>query len=416
MSDSLRVAVAGAGLGGLCLAQGLLRAGVDVDVYERDAALDSRRQGYRLHVDARAALALEKCLPPPLFRLFLATTGRPGSRVTVLSGRLRVLHETPAGPSRDPDDPATLSTSVDRRTLREILAAGLGDRIHYCHELTGYDQDPDGVTLRFADGSTTRADVLVGADGVGSAVRRVLLPHARQVDTGTRIIYGKTPLDDAARQLVPSALYDGFTAIVGGHVGLAAGLVEFRRRPVDAAAAIAPDVRLSPAGDYLMWALSARRDRLPVSDGNLAEADAATLHSVACRAIRSWHPDLRALLGAAAVRETFLVRVRSSQRVPAWIPSRVTLLGDAIHTMSPAGGSGANTALMDAAQLCDALTGGSDLVAAIGEYEERMRAYGFAAVDASRQAEAETARRRSPLWLWLVDHLPQVGGTGRRTR
>ncbi|MGC5288414.1 FAD-dependent oxidoreductase [Micromonospora sp. DT231] len=410
------MAVAGAGLGGLCLAQGLLRAGVDVDVYERDAAPDSRRQGYRLHVDARAALALEKCLPPRLFRLFLATAGRPGSRVTVLSGRLRVLHQTPASPPRDPDDPATLSTSVDRGTLREILAAGLAERIHYGHEVADYEQDPDGVTLRFVDGSTTRADVLVGADGVSSAVRRVLLPHAQPVDTGTRIIYGRTLLDDAARRLVPPAMSDGFTAILGGHVGLAAGLVEFRRRPVDAAAAIAPDVRLSPAGDYLMWAVSAPRDRLPAFDGTLEEADATTLHSVACRAIRSWHPDLRALLGAAAVEETFVIRVLSSRRVPAWVPSRVTLLGDAIHAMSPARGSGANTALMDAAHLCEALTGGGDLVGAIGDYEERMRDYGFAAVEASRQAEAEAARRRNLLWLWVVDHLPKPRGTAKRTR
>src|SRR5437764_7823427 len=131
LMGSLRVAVAGAGLGGLCLAQGLVRAGVDTHVYERDTALDVRRQGYRLHLDARAGLALEKCLPPKLFRLFLATTGRPGTRVTVLSAHLRVLHETAGSPDRDPDNPATLSTSADRGTLREILAAGLDDRIHY---------------------------------------------------------------------------------------------------------------------------------------------------------------------------------------------------------------------------------------------------------------------------------------------
>ena len=405
--SGLRVAVAGAGLGGLCLAQGLVRAGVDVQIYERDAAPDVRRQGYRLHVDSRAGLALEKCLPPELFRLFLATTGRPGTKFTVLSAQLRVLHETQGTSDRDPDDPATLSTSADRGTLREILAVGLDDRIHLGRELAGYEQDAEGVTLRFADGSTARADLLVGADGVRSAVRRTLLPDAPIVDTGSRVIYGKTPLDDVARRLVPSAMYDGFTAIVGGHVGMAAGLVEFRQPPPEAAAAIAPGARLSPAGDYLMWGVSAQHDRFPAPDPQLAGMDAAALHAVACRAIRSWHPDLRALLAKAAVDETFFIRVRSSERIPAWIPSRVTLLGDAIHAMSPARGSGANTAMLDAANLCAAITGGGDIVAAIGAYEERMRAYGFAAVEASRHAETQTARGGNPLWLWIFNHLPK---------
>jgi 2-polyprenyl-6-methoxyphenol hydroxylase-like FAD-dependent oxidoreductase len=405
--SGLRVAVAGAGLGGLCLAQGLARAGVDVQLYERDAGLDVRRQGYRLHMDMRAGLALEECLPPGLFRLFLATTGRPGTKVTVLSAQLRVLHDTPGDPDRDPDNPATLSTSADRGTLREILAAGLDDRIHYGRELAGYEQDTDGVSLLFADGSSEAADVLVGADGVGSAVRRTLLPGTPVVDTGSRVIYGKTPLDDVARRLVPPAVYDGFTAIVGGHVGLAAGLVEFRRSPPDAAAALAPQVRLSPTADYLMWGVSAQHDRLPAADAELAGADPAVLHAVACRAIRSWHPDLRALLDKAAVDETFFVRVRTGERVPAWPPSRVTLLGDAIHAMSPARGSGANTALMDAANLCAALTAGSDVVEAIGGYEEGMRDYGFAAVEASRQAET---RRTNPLLLWIFNHLPKSRG------
>jgi 2-polyprenyl-6-methoxyphenol hydroxylase-like FAD-dependent oxidoreductase len=81
-----RVAVAGGGLGGLCLAQGLVRAGVDVRVYERDSAPDVRRQGYRLHMDARAGLALDVCLPPELFRLFLATASRPSRDVVAAIG------------------------------------------------------------------------------------------------------------------------------------------------------------------------------------------------------------------------------------------------------------------------------------------------------------------------------------------
>jgi 2-polyprenyl-6-methoxyphenol hydroxylase-like FAD-dependent oxidoreductase len=102
--------------------------------------------------------------------------------------------------------------------------------------------------------------------------------------------------------------------------------------------------------------------------------------------------------------------------VPAWPPSRVTVLGDAIHAMSPARGSGANTALQDAALLCrltapavgDAHSDG-DLVAAIGEYEEQMREYGYAAVAASREAEAETGARRNRLLFWLYRRLARRG-------
>jgi phytoene dehydrogenase-like protein len=92
--SGLRVAVAGGGLGGLCLAQGLLKAGVDVTVYERDARLAGRRQGYRLHVDARAGLALEQCLPPESLALFQATCGdRVRGRERGCSGRERPCAE-----------------------------------------------------------------------------------------------------------------------------------------------------------------------------------------------------------------------------------------------------------------------------------------------------------------------------------
>jgi len=112
--------------------------------------------------------------------------------------------------------------------------------------------------------------------------------------------------------------------------------------------------------------------------------------------------------------------------VPPWPPSRVTVLGDAIHAMSPARGSGANTALQDAALLCRMLTGpagngartdlagsrpvragsgaarnGGDLIAAVGEYERQMRDYGYAAVAASSAAETETGARRNRLMFWL---------------
>ena len=204
--NDLRVAVAGGGLGGLCLAQGLLRAGAGVTVYERDTALAGRRQGYRLHVDARAGLALAACLPPDSFALFQATCGNPSKRMTVMSDRLRVLYEqSTRDPAIDPYAPATLSTSVSRQTFREVLAAGLGDRLVFGCELTRYEADENGVRLYFADGRQADADLLVGADGVNSAVRRQYLPAAEPADTGTRSIYGKTPLSGQVMDRLPAA-------------------------------------------------------------------------------------------------------------------------------------------------------------------------------------------------------------------
>jgi 2-polyprenyl-6-methoxyphenol hydroxylase-like FAD-dependent oxidoreductase len=102
------------------------------------------------------------------------------------------------------------------------------------------------------------------------------------------------------------------------------------------------------------------------------------------------------------------LRIRVSPPVPAWPPSRVTVLGDAIHAMSPARGSGANTALQDAALLCRLLAGaapGGDLITAVGDYERQMRRYGYAAVAASSQAEAAAGARASRLTFWLYRRL-----------
>jgi 2-polyprenyl-6-methoxyphenol hydroxylase-like FAD-dependent oxidoreductase len=396
--ENLRVAVAGAGLGGLCLAQGLLRAGADVTVYERDAGMTGRRRGYRLHVDARAGLALQACLPPESLAMFQATCSRPSTRLAVVTEQLRVLREQGTAESgADPYAPATLSTSVDRQTFREVLAQGLDGRIAFGHELARYQAEPGGVRLYFADGQEADADVLVGADGVSSAVRRQYLPAASPTDTGARCIYGKTPLGPDVP--LAAGFSDGFTAVVGGRIGMAMGVVRFREPP--------EAFGLSPGRDYLMWALAGDRRAFGVSDEQLTGLDAAGLHELSAALIRTWHPDLRALHAQADVGETFAIRVRTSPAVPAWPSSRVTVLGDAIHAMNPAGGSGANTALKDAALLSRLLgaADGSDPVAAIGDYEQQMREYGYAAVAASRQAEAETGARRSRLLFWLSRRL-----------
>jgi 2-polyprenyl-6-methoxyphenol hydroxylase-like FAD-dependent oxidoreductase len=394
--DPIKVAVVGGGLGGLCLANGLLKAGADVTVYERDASLAGRRQGYRLHLDARAGLALQQCLPPPSLELFQASCARPSRRMTVMTERLRVLRELNGDPAADPYAPATLSTSVNRRTFREVLARGLEHKIVFGCELTRYEAGEKQIRLHFADGRHAEADLLVGADGVSSAVRRQYLPAAEPADTGTQSVYGKTLLSGPVMDRLPAALNEGFTAVVGGRVGMATGLVRFRQPP--------QQLGLSPAEDYLMWAVTADGGLLGVPDDQLTSMDPASLHRLSGKLIKTWHPDLRALHALAEVDETFAVRIRTSPPVPAWPPSRVTLLGDAIHAMSPARGSGANTALQDAATLFRVLSA-NETTAAVADYETQMRAYGYQAVAASSQAEAEMGARRSKLAFWLYRRL-----------
>jgi 2-polyprenyl-6-methoxyphenol hydroxylase-like FAD-dependent oxidoreductase len=391
----MKVAVVGAGIGGLTLAQGLVRAGIEVTVHERDSALDSRGQGYRIHL--HAAPALEACLPPDLYELCMATAGQPSTQVTVMTSGLRTLRRTALIPGGQ-------STSVNRQTLREILAARLEGVIGFGRTCVGFAQDPDGVRVRFADGTSTDADVLVAADGVGSPIRRQYLPQLVVEETGLLCVYGRTPLTGETRPLVPAAVWNGFTAIVGGSVGMATGVLDFREAPDEAARRLAPDVRLTALPPYLMWALTARADAFP---RGVAGLDATALHDVAMTTVRRWHPDLRRLVELAAREETTLVPIRSAVPVEAWPSSRVTLLGDAVHAMSPARGSGANTALRDAAllasELAAAARGEKDVVTAIGDYEREMVAYGFEAVRASREAgPGGGGRLRGGLWRRLA--------------
>ncbi len=383
--SSFHVLIVGGGLGGLCLAQGLRRAGISVAVYERDATPGVRRQGYRLHIDARGANALRACLPSHLFELFTATASPPGHQITVMNKRLRKLRVIGSHDGADTTSLAPFSAGVDRLTLREILLAGLDGMVSFEKEFRQYEQQVDGsVQASFTDGTVARGDVLVAADGVNSRIRQQFLPQATIVDTGARCIYGKVLLTEATRPFIPDSLHHGFTVMVGMQLSMALGLVEFPRSPVETAAQLAPEVPFHTSGSYLMWSLNAPREQFAASDEELFRMDGMVLHQLVLKHIQSWHPNLRALIAASDPAEIFPIAVRVSVPCDPWQSAPVTLLGDAIHAMSPAGGSGANMALLDAHLLCETLIsiahGESPLLQAIHEYEARMLKDGFEAV------------------------------------
>src|ERR1700742_2448497 len=173
MERALHVLIAGGGLSGLCLAQGLRQAGHTVEVFERDAD-HRRRSGYMLHMNAFGGEGLRTCLPDELYERYLDTSRETPERreSIVLDARMKVLSSQPhLGPPNDGPRP---HTGVDRRTLRQILLTGLD--VHLDRPVIGYEEDGEGVTVRLAGGGSARGDVLVGADGIRSAVRAQKLP------------------------------------------------------------------------------------------------------------------------------------------------------------------------------------------------------------------------------------------------
>jgi 2-polyprenyl-6-methoxyphenol hydroxylase-like FAD-dependent oxidoreductase len=394
----LHVLIAGGGLSGLALAQGLIKDGHTCTVFERDAD-DSRKIGYYLHMNADGGEALRRCLPGDLFELYAETSRRTYDRreSIVLDDQLRELSSQPhLGPPNEGDRP---HTGVHRRTLRAILRARLGESFRPGQAVTGYEETPDGVSVTLADGSAAEGDVLVGADGIRSAVRRQRLPGTTVIDAGIRGlgVYGRTPLTPGLLGQLPPHLFDG-VIIAADRAGsrLLIAVYRPRQRPGDAAAAIAPDVELDPVDDYVMISCSVAPGTVIPAASEWTAGTPAMLRDAMLRAIEGWHPAARALVAGVDLDSIFVIPFGFLEPAAPWEPSRVTLTGDAAHAMLPTLGLGANLALRDAARLFNQLSaaarGEASITAAIGTYEQDMRDYVY------------------PFMRMTMDHDRQFGG------
>jgi 2-polyprenyl-6-methoxyphenol hydroxylase-like FAD-dependent oxidoreductase len=356
-------------------------------VYERDATADSRLQGYRLRIDQNGRGALAACLPADLYDLCEATSNKLYMpRGTSFDHHLNEISSV--RPADIPLDPVRASTVVNRRSLRQILLAGMSDVVHFGHEVVRYEQVGDEVRVHFADGGTAAGDLLVIADGINSIIRQQRLPQAEILDTGLRAIYGQLPLDAEMLGWIPERLFGGSKPVLGPERRtLALGVFQPCIPPQQAAAQIAPYAQLDPVPDYLKWTLVAPIESFPVAEDVLWSADPVTLHGIATEMTDGWHPILRRMLAESNVGITFTLSIRAMVPTPEWLPSNVTVLGDSIHATTPVGGVGANTALRDAALLSTGLSdvqnGKLGLVDAVGRYEAEMRNYGYEAVNSS---------------------------------
>ena len=392
----LHVLIIGAGTGGLCLAHGLKRAGISVAVYERDRTRTDGLHGYRVGIDPDGSRALHACLPPELYDTFVATCARPPRYFNMLTEQFREFLALEVPPSTDPIDS---EKSVSRMTLRQILLTGVEDLVHFDKAFTRYEQGADGrVTAHFADGTSATGDLLVAADGSNSRVRRQYLPEARLEDSGILAIAAKLPLTPETGALLPPKVFNGISLVFApkgyscilhvmefkwkGDRGLKAGIGG------NDAALISrwPGLLYDNTADYINWGFSASARYFPP---DVMQRPADELIRLTLEMTPGWHPHLRELFRRTDRSTCFPLNIRTSVPVPAWQPSAVTLLGDAIHTMTPGRGVGANTALRDAdllrRNLIAVRDGRQPLLAAVGDYEAKMRVYGFDAVLKSRE-------------------------------
>jgi 2-polyprenyl-6-methoxyphenol hydroxylase-like FAD-dependent oxidoreductase len=361
------IAIIGAGLGGLTLARVLHVNGIKAAVYDLDASPTARGQGGMLDIhEDSGQTALRAAGLHKQFRALI----HPGGEAVRILDKHAVVHmaEDDEGNGGRPE--------VDRGQLRELLLGALPEgTVHWGAKVTGARPLGEGrheVTL--AGGSTFTTDLLVGADGAWSRIRP-LVSDATPVYSGVSFV--ETDLLDADTRHPDSA------AVIGGGMffalGEGKGFLAHRE----------PDGSL-----HVYTALKAPEDWIPsidFTDTNAAKA--GVLEHFA-----DWDNSLQALIADA---DSALIP-RPIHALPVghrWnrVPG-VTLLGDAAHLMSPFAGEGANLAMLDGAEL------GEAIAAHPGDIETALTAYEQALFPRS---ETSAAQSTDNLVLCFRDDAPQ---------
>lgn len=391
------ILVIGAGLAGLSLGQALRQAGIDFKIFERDQAASFRAQGYRIRIDQRGGDALKRLLPADLFQRFDNTCAH------VIPGGHRfdafTHHEIQGGGGMPPQ--VGNAWNSDRAVLRDLLLTSLDSYIQFDKKFERYDLSDDGVVVYFADGTQVNGSMIVGADGVRSPVSKQMLPNSITLDTEGRAIFGKTPVNSTTFTTIPEAIKDGiYMAIIPteDRMRLFCDLMTFNRDQ-------APTIVDSLPRDYIYWVLVFHKSLTDLSHPtinilSLSPSDSATL---AESLTKEWHASIRSIITHQDPTAASPLQFQMSKPpLQPWTPdSRITLMGDAAHPMPPVGGTGANVAFQDAADLFDAFQLGFSK-ADCERYEDGMR-------ERSSKAVAQSAAGATKFFgMRSIEELPYV--------
>ncbi len=356
----MKIAVVGAGISGLTFAAAMQRfsPSTQVDLYEQDETATSRLQGYSLGLYGDLGLMVLKKLG--LYDQ-LSAEATTVTKYVFLNQHGQRLLVIPAG-----QDEKRLTQWVERRALKTALLEASRDiSIHYGLHVTGYQQDDNGINLRFGNGPSVQADFLIACDGAASVIRDELLEDSKQY-LGLTAILGNAPL------AINHPLLDGGYFMTLGEDG--SSLLCFRQ----------PDkIQIS----YTVHCASADQ---------LAALSPGDLYDHLVQALQNWHapiPEIVSALDPSSVSVRGYFDKEPARRVR---DERVWLVGDAAHPMCPFRGQGANLAMVDSLKLAEYFgdlattpaTGDAGTAALEADIVSRGRKAVLASRNASRQFHA----------------------------
>jgi salicylate hydroxylase len=385
----LRIAVIGGGIGGLTAALALRQAGFEVDVYEQAPELTEIGGG--INMGPNAARVLRRLgLGPGLDREGVRPIGSHQRRWedgrtlqrASLNPRCEELYGAP-------------HITIHRADLLAVIASGFPpERIHFGHRLIGLQGRGDSTEASFDNGAHIRADLLVGADGIHSAVRAQLFGEEEPRFAGCVAYRGLVPVERIA------------------DLGLELGSQSW----------------VGPGGHFVHYFVS--RGQLlnfvgwtELDTWNREDWTDRVTPDRALAAFAGWHSQIGRIIAAADT--CFIWALFDRDPLARWSVGRTTLLGDACHPMYPFMGQGAAQAIEDGAALAACLAAGEgDPAGALRRYEQlrlprvtrlqqmsRANKTRFHMPDGpaqqARDAEWSRAGDRSPDALrWLYEHDP----------
>jgi salicylate hydroxylase len=342
-SNKLRIAIIGGGIGGLTLALALRQRGLEPEVYEQAPEL----------AEIGAAVALSANSTRELARLGLldqlAAVSTEPSELIYRRWRTaeRIAAHEVGLDSRYQRECGAPYFGIHRADLQRILSGGLGGTgLHLGHQLINIEQCGRTIGLTFANGRSVKADLVIGADGVRSMVRRFITGRDDTVYSGTSAFRGIVPVERLPNLPDPQAIqfWMGPDAhllhyAIGGN-GESVNFFAVIERP-----------KIWPHGDKWLD---------PIEPGE------------AVKAFEGWHPAVIEMVAQHLPVRWGLFGVRPLLH---WFRGTAVLIGDAAHGMLPHHGQGANTTIEDAITLAELLPGAAadGLMPMLAHYQSLRR-------------------------------------------